>query len=222
MTLRPAALALLVCACSSTPNAPVRPALAPAPSKDERGSPETKFERVALKRFRLSIELPDGAAWHPVRKKSRFLELEHAASGSSLLVRSWLASDRMSAASCEAEARLYREFPRGGELLSSERRGIAAYDAEVRVGLLSPVTQPETGAAPQAPRVQGYVTAFGARGRGCLAISFTTEASGPLARTKVEDRLALVDERTLSTLRPLEALSPALRESREPDDTAPR
>ena len=203
------AVALGGCTAARDGGLPSNVAQKPRARVDTLRDPATKFERLALKRFRLSLELPDASGWHPARKKSRFVELDHEATGSTLVVRSWLSNDRMIPATCEADARLYREFPRGGELLSTEHRRIAEFESEVRDAV-------SLGARPT-----GYVTAFGARGRTCFAFAFTTEASGPDARAAIDERLALTEQRTLATLRALEALSPQSRESHERDDTSP-
>lgn len=112
----------------------------------------------------------------------------------------------MTPKSCEESARLFRELPKGGELLAREPRVVAGFDSEVRVAV------GPTGRAPPTT-VEGYVTAFGARGRACLAFAFVTRSGGSDARRIVEERLALFDERTLGALRPEGFDEGALRES---------
>ncbi|MBM4375983.1 MAG: hypothetical protein FJ095_12935 [Deltaproteobacteria bacterium] len=194
------------CGTSSQPSTPIDAATATAPSRDPFREAGLGFERIALRRLRLSLEVPDPKGWRPVRGPSRFVRLEHSATTSSLVVRVWLEVNRMTPKSCEESARLFRELPKGGELLAREPRLVAGFDSEVRVGV-RPI-----GVAP-ATSVEGYVTAFGARGRACLAFAFVTRAEGSDARRIVEDRLALFDERTLAGLRPEGFDEDALRES---------
>ncbi len=225
MGLRFIAIAVLVSACAgAVPTGGGADSLGAGTfSKAAPREPWSSFQRVALMRFGLSVELPDRAGWHGLRKKkSRFSQLDHPATGSMLVVSSWLASERMTPATCETEARLYRDFPRAGEVLSHGPRELAGFDVNVQVGVLSPVPPSATKGPAPLPHVEGYITAFGAHVRTCLAFAFTTAASGPDARATIEDLLALMDQRTVTTLRTLDALNPKSRESREPNDTAPR
>ncbi len=140
------------------------------------------FARIAIKRFQLDVELPDPDGWHPVRGKSRFVELTHV-SGSRLLLRTWFDDDNMDRRRCEAGARLYRDLPRGGEILAREPLATPeGFDTEVVVGRTP------------GPPPQSYLNAFGARARRCFAFSFATDAAA-------DDRIALIRERTLGTLR---------------------
>jgi hypothetical protein len=194
------------CALTGQPRAPSTVAAPVASSRDPFREPGLGFERIALRRFRLSLEVPDPKGWRPERGPSRFVRLEHPATASSLAVRAWLEVERMTPKSCEEAARLFRELPKGGELLAREPRVVAGFESEVRVGL-----RPASAATPTS--VEGYVTAFGARGRACLAFSFVTRGDGVDARRAVEERLALFDERTLAALRPEGFDEDALRES---------
>ena len=193
------------CAAPSLTTSPTNASAVPAPSRDPFREAGLGFERIALRRFRLSLEVPDPKGWRPERGPSRFVRLEHPATTSSLAVRAWVELDRMTPKSCEESARLFRELPKGGELLAREPRLVAGFDAEVRVGVRPIGVAPTTSA-------EGYVTAFGARGRACLAFAFVTRATGSDARRIVEDRLALFDERTLGGLRPEGFDEDALRE----------
>jgi len=201
-TLRATIAVLLGAAHAVGCQAPA-PAAAPAPvavQADRLGDPRAKMDRVVVRRFRLRIELPDPTGWRPRKERSRFLLLDHADTGSSLALRTWLEYDRMTARTCEQNARLFRELPRGGEPLLRERRAIAGFDAEVMVAV-------EPGEV-----TRGHVTAFGAKGRMCLAFAFSTEARGPLRRQVVEDRLAMLDERTLTRLAPVSGEDDVARE----------
>lgn len=195
-----AALALALAGCAPR----TAPAVAPAPvavARDPFRESNLTFERVALRRYRLSLEIPDPKGWRPERGVSRFARLDHDVTGSTLVVRTWLEQGLMTAKGCEEGARLFREFPRGGEVLASERRVVAGFDAAVRVAVEA-----------KASDATGYVTAFGSRGRACLAFAFSTRAAGADARLAVEERLALFDERTLAALRPDGFDEDALRE----------
>lgn len=170
-------------------SAPVVPL---APGTDPLREPTTRFERVVLRRMRLSLPIPDPAGWKPIPGRSRFVQLAHEGTRSSIVVGTSLENERVDARRCEDNARLYRDFPRGGERLSEEKRTIAGFDSVLRVAVLPGST----------PR--GYLTAFGVKGRHCLTFAFVTEAAGPDARQAVEERLALIDQRTLNAIIPVD------------------
>ncbi len=154
---------------------------------------ERRFARVKLKRFDLSISVPDPAGWKVRRERSRFALLDHAETTSALVLRVWLESEKMSRKRCEERTRLWRDLPKRGQSISSRHidtpRG---FDTKVDVGFgLSKPGEP----------LSGYVMAFGARARRCFAFVFTTSASGGDAEQKIGDRLALVQSRSLEGIR---------------------
>ncbi len=192
------ALALIACGPSLPANDGARPqptasvAIPPSTSAPFGASGAKRFARVTFRRFQLDVELPDPDGWHPVRGKSRFVELSHAASGSRLILRTWFDHDNMDRARCEEGARLYRDLPNGHVTLREPAASPEGFDTEVTVG------------AVPGPPAQSYLNAFGARARRCFAFSFVTDAS--------EDRLAIIRERTLATIRLLSEIDVDPRE----------
>lgn len=172
---------------------PQRPARAPLEEALRLSSPRTTFGHINLRRYRLGLDLPDLEGWALRREKSRFIVLEHQTTGSRLELGTWSEYERLSVRSCEESARRLRQLPDGGELLLRERRDIAGFDSEITVAVTA------------GSKTLGHVLAFGHLGRTCLAFAFSTVAEGRGARTLVEDRLALIEERTLNRIRPSSA-----------------
>jgi hypothetical protein len=162
------------------------------------------FARITLRRFQLEVQVPDPDGWHPVRGKSRFVELTHQGSSSRLLLRAWFEREVMDRKRCEEAARLYRDLPNGGQLLSRATASVPeGFDTEVVAAMI-----------PGAP-VRGYLTAFGARARHCFALSFTSD--GPSSQI-IEERIAVIDRRTVGTIRVLSGIDSDVREQRDVDE----
>jgi hypothetical protein len=153
--------------------------------------PRGPRERVQLRRLGMTISLPDAGGWAVTPGRSQFVPLEHAATGSRLLVSLWLEGENMTPASCEERARLWRELPTRARALGSRRLEVPpGFDTRSDAGLS------EVGPAPAA----GYLLAFGARQRRCFALVFTTTATGIDADDVITDRLITIEAGTLATV----------------------
>jgi hypothetical protein len=169
------------------------------------------FDRVTLRRFQLSLEVPDPNGWHPVRAKSQFLELAHAATGSHLVVRGWFENENATRHLCEERARRARTLP-DGEL-------IARAAAAIPEGFASEVTMGAGNGTDGTTR--RYLNVFGARARHCFALSFTTEDAGAHAVAAVEGRVAVIRDHTLASVRLLSEVDVDPREPLPFDPLAP-
>lgn len=200
--------ALALCAChppSPEPAAPVprtapvstmtaAPRVAPAPEPpllDAFPSPagEPRFSRVVSKRLRLSIPLPNRGGWEMAREKSVFLILDHAATSSRLLVSVWREDDLMNRELCEARARLLRDLPKRGSVLSSRLVDVPkGFDTRIDVGF---------DVEHEGEPLYGWALAFGGLARECFAFVFTTVATGDEAERIIGDRLAVMQTLSL-------------------------
>jgi hypothetical protein len=198
-------LALLAPACSSPPPLPPpAPAPAPAPPAPSASAP-LDFGTYHSRRFELRLALPDGHGWRIDDHTGPWLSATHAATGSSLLVRTWIEPGHATHARCEEQARLWQKLPDPTRAESVQQRSIdapAGFDTFVQVGV--------TG-KPGAP-IEAFVVAFGARAHRCFAFAYTTTASGPGASAVVGERLAPIVERTLGAAVFESALTPTVRE----------
>ncbi len=208
------AAATTLAAC--TPTAPLRDGPPQPSATSAEGAPPfpssgggKPFDRVLVRRFQLSVEMPDPAGWHPVRAKSQFVELEHPATGSHLVVRAWFESENMTRQACEERARRARELPAGDVVVRETAAVPDGFDTELTVGTKA------------AASVHGYLTAFGSRARHCFAFAFSTEHGGRDAARIVEARLAVMRERTLGTLRVVSELDADPREKPPLDPLSP-
>ena len=168
------------------PTAPATAAL--PPPADLAAAP---VGRVFSARFGLSVPLPDAANWRLDHGRSSFLVLDHAATSSRLVVRTWRETENMNHQRCEQRARARRDLPVRHEdgALSQQTLDVPPeFDTVVDVGFAAQ--------APGEP-VSGYVMAFGGWVRQCFAYIYTTSATGPGAERVVGDRLAVMDARSL-------------------------
>lgn len=209
-----AALLLAPAACGTAPApepvrpapAPPRPAPAPPPAADLGAGAPAEYHS---KRFDLHFPLPDAAGWRVEDSKDPWLVATHAASSTSLLVRSWRDEGRASRASCEDRARLWRDLPRREAASAIERRRIdvpAGFDTVVEIGVAE--------ARPAA--IEGFAIAFGGWARRCFAYVVTTRAAGPGAERIVAARLAAMVEVSLAGLALESELTPAVPRERVP------
>jgi hypothetical protein len=209
------ALALALAACEPaqppapppTPAAPP-PAPAPEPPAAFTGSPGT----YKSERFEVRLPLPDGRAWRIDDHRDPWLTATHAASASTLLVRSWTEDGRASRARCEERARLWRKLPDGAGAEILQDRALdapAGFDTHVLVGLVA--------GKPGAP-IDAFAVAFGAQRHRCFAWAYTTSAAGPGAERVLGERLAAMVEGSLAKAAIDDGLAPRI--PREP--IAPR
>ncbi|MGK4000529.1 hypothetical protein [Sorangium sp. So ce1024] len=201
------ALLALVAACAPTPAAPPPPPPRPAaPPPATLG--EGELGEYRSERFDLRLPLPDARGFRVEDGEGPWLVATHAASSTSLLVRTWREDGRASRAACEARARLWRDLPRLDRDLTAVERRIdvpEGFDTVVEIGVAD--------APPGAP-IQGFAVAFGGYGRRCFAFVAETRAAGPSAERLVAERLAAVVEISLGGLRLEREVAPAM--PREP------
>jgi hypothetical protein len=198
---------VLISACGSAPQpaaevAPAASASAPS-SKSFDGAPWATFHS---KRFELSLRLPDGPAWRIDDHRSPWLRATHEGTRSKIALRSWREDENVTRGACYARARGWDPtLPDldASRLLDDGLRSLDAQSARVVVGLAGPA---------DAPSIGGFVLAIVAEVRRCLLVAYDTEAQGPAAEGQVADRLVIVADRLLPTIRFDQSFAP----SREP------
>lgn len=180
-------------ACGSPPTPPPPPP-PPQPSAEApvppplSASPWGTFKSA---RFELSIPLPEGRAWRIDDHSGPWLTATHAASESTLVVRSWTEDGRVTRERCEERARLWRPFPDPARAEQVQARSIeapAGFDTFVSIGLLP--------GKPGDP-VTGFAVAFGGHAHRCFAWAYTTTAKGAGVGILLGERLATMVERSL-------------------------
>lgn len=177
-------LLVLFLACGAPPPEVGPPPAAPAGSNPASDAEFTgvPWSSVELESLPARLSLPEARAWH-ARRSGTFIELEHAPTDSTLVLRVWRAARLVRPEECEAEARLARSSLPAVEpsLRIDERRLDAPADFDVRLVV---------GAEP-GPRgsVRGSALAVGAGVGRCYLASFETRAEGARAAERVADRL---------------------------------
>ena len=192
-------------ACGSPPQlaAEVAPAASTAPSKSFEGTAWATFHS---KRFELSLRLPDGPAWRIDDHRSPWLRATHEATRSKIALRSWREDENVTRGACYARARAWDpSLPDldASRLLDDGVRSLDKDSARVIVGLAGPA---------DAASIGGFVLAIVGDVRRCLLVAYETEAKGPAAEGDVADRLAIVADRLLPTIKHDQSFAP----SREP------
>jgi hypothetical protein len=203
-----AALLLTACEAAPPPVAPPPPPAAPpdvpAPSPSFGGSGGT----FRSERFGLRLPLPDGAAWRLDDHGGPWLTATHAASASTLQVRSWTEDGRATRARCEERARMWQRLPEraGAEILQDRAVDApAGFDTRLLVGLVP--------GRPGAP-IAAFALAFGAHAHRCFAWIYGTSAAGPGAERVLGERLAAMVEASLARVAQENELVPRI--PREP------
>ncbi|XXX74244.1 hypothetical protein WMF30_42030 [Sorangium sp. So ce134] len=202
-----AALLALLPACAPAPAAPPPPPPRPAPPPPSTLG-DGELGEYRSERFDLRLPLPDARGFRVEDGEGPWLVATHAASSTSLLVRTWREDGRASREACEARARLWRDLPRPDRSLTAMERRIdvpEGFDTVVAIGVAD--------APPGAP-IDGFAVAFGGSGRRCFAFVAQTRAAGPSAERLVAERLAAVVEISLGGLRLVRETAPAV--PREP------
>ncbi|WP_437765119.1 hypothetical protein WMF27_31655 [Sorangium sp. So ce281] len=205
-----AALLALIPACAPAPAAPPGPPRPAPPAQAASTLGDGELGEYRSDRFDLRLPLPDARGFRVEDGEGPWLVATHAASSTSLLVRTWREDGRASRAACEARARLWRDLPRPGEGLTAVERRIdvpEGFDTVVAIGVA------DTHSSPRAP-IDGFAVAFGGSGRRCFAFVAETRAAGPSAEQLVAERLAAVVEISLGGLRLLREIAPTV--PREP------
>ncbi|WP_437753283.1 hypothetical protein [Sorangium sp. So ce1389] len=203
------ALLALLPACAPAPAAPPPPPPRAAPTAPPPSTlGEGQLGEYRSERFDLRLPLPDARGFRVEDGEGPWLVATHAASSTSLLVRTWREDGRASRAACEARARLWRDLPRPDRSLTAVERRIdvpEGFDTIVEIGVAD--------APPGAP-IEGFAVAFGGSGRRCFAFIAETRAAGPSAERLVAERLAAVVEISLGGVRLEREVAPAI--PREP------
>jgi len=198
-------------ACGSAPQ-PVaaEPAAESAALPASKSFDGTAWATFHSKRFELSLRLPDGPAWRIDDHRSPWLRATHEGTRSKIVLRSWREDENVTRGGCYARARGWDpSLPDldASRLLDDAVRPLDAKSARVVVGLVGPAAE-----APGAAPVGGFVLAIVGDVRRCLLLAYETEASGSAAEGDVADRLAIVADRLLPTIKLDQSFAP----SREP------
>jgi hypothetical protein len=213
--VRCAPLAVLIVGCAGTeavPAAAVTPA--PAPVETHGSFQGARWGTFHSKRFELSLGLPDGSTWKIDDHRSGWLRATHAPTRSALLVRAWSETENVTRKACYARARQWESgLPDldAQPLIDDQMRSLLGYRdaARVAVGVLvRGGAEPATG---------GFVVAIVGEIRRCFLVAFQTEASGAAAQDEVADRLAIVSDRLLPSMKLDQSFTP----SREPAMLSP-
>jgi hypothetical protein len=196
---------LTACGSASQPGAPAAPASSASPAS-------TSFDGMGWatfhsKRFELSLRFPDGPAWKIDDHRSPWLRATHEGTQSKILLRTWREDENVTRGGCYARARAWDpSLPDldASRLLDDGVRSLDSQNARVVVGL--------AGSAAAAPTIGGFVLAIIGDVRRCLLLAYQTEAQGPAAEGDIADRLAIVADRLLPTIKLDQSFAP----SREP------
>jgi hypothetical protein len=190
---------VLIVGCAATEPAPAA-AVAPPPAPVEtRGSFQgTRWGTFHSKRFELSLGLPDGSAWKIDDHRSSWLRATHETTRSALLVRSWNESENVTRKACYARAREWESgLPdlEAQPLVDDQMRTLLGFRdaARVAVGVLvRGGAEPATG---------GFVVAIVGEIRRCVLVAYQTEVRGATGQDEVADRLAIVTDRVLPSMK---------------------
>ncbi|MET0595642.1 MAG: hypothetical protein ABW133_23295 [Polyangiaceae bacterium] len=195
---------LFIAACGGAPGpvaeAPPAASVAPASSKSFDGAGWATFHS---KRFELSLRFPDGPAWKIDDHRSPWLRATHDGTRSKIALRAWREEENVTRAACYARARGWDpnlpDLDRA-RLLEDDARPVDGQPARVVVGL--------DGVA-EGASIGGFVLAIVGDVRRCLLVAYQTEAAGPAAEGDVADRLAIVAERLLATIKLDQSFAPS-------------
>jgi hypothetical protein len=139
--------------------------------------------------------LPDAAAWQISDDEHSGFRARHSATASELFVHGWRSDAWSRHESCEAQARARgATLPELGAARIEHRRLALARDYEL---WLDAAVQPGTGAE----GLTGYAIAFGGDGVRCLAVVFSTQASGAGAEQELGERLGIIIQTVFVRLR---------------------
>jgi hypothetical protein len=158
-----------------------------------------RFGSYRSARFNLVLPLPDAREWRIDDRGERWLSATHAASSSTLLLRTWREDEVVRRASCEERARLWRKLPErsGSRLLEARPLAMPSEHDTIAEVRLRPSTKTEP--------AEGFVLAFGGWARRCFAFVFVTRAPSESA---VAERLATMMDGSLTRIQFESELSP--------------
>jgi len=148
--------------------------------------PDAAWGQATALRFSVLLPLPDYVHWTPDERNRHWWTIQHPRSSSTIRVRTWRAGRLARPEECEAQARLWLpELPGAAPETRLDERRLSSpdgYTTRLLVGV-----QPGDG-----ERIEGFVLAFGATVQRCLALLFSTDATGPGATAEVGHRLRMV------------------------------
>ena len=202
---------VLISACGSAPQPVASEPSGPAALLESKSFDGTPWATFHSKRFELSLRLPDGPAWKIDDHRSPWLRASHEGTRSKIVLRSWREDENVTRGACYARARAWdASLPDldASRLLEDAVRPLDAQSARVIVGLAGSSGAASAGGAP----IEGFVLAIVGEVRRCLLLAYQTEAQGPAAEGDVADRLAIVADRLLPTIKLDQSFAP----SREP------
>ena len=160
---------------------------APATPPDARyGLPDRDWESFVSQRFGFRLPLPDRARWAEVIDE-RWLTLWHRSTKSTLRLRTWRASPRVTREECREQVYLWRSELRPASEADAVAVGALAapegFDVGVRIDLFAEASQGRRAVA----------LAYGATVRRCYAASFETDLAD-LSEAELGARLRLATE----------------------------
>jgi len=202
----PIAAVILGCGAGAPP--PAAGAAARPDGSTEPGSFQgTRWGTYHSKRFELSLGLPGGADWKIDDHRSAWLRATHAPTQSSIGLRIWGEDRNVTRSSCYARAREWDpELPdvEATTLIDDRTRSLfGSREARVAVGVLGgDATNP----------TRGFVVAVSADIRRCIVVAFRTQVRGPSAEDEVADRLVIMADKVLPSVK----LDQSFTLSREP------
>jgi len=150
---------------------------------------DDRWGRFRSHRFGLSVPLPDGATWKIDDHNTPWLDAVHRDTATRFRARVWIEPRPVSRATCEAMARRWLpELPHPNEGVPIDDHVIVdvpagGFETQVLVGLGTPRSPDEA--------LTGYVLAFGVSAKKCIAMAFTSSATGPKASATLGERLEL-------------------------------
>jgi hypothetical protein len=197
---------VVIAACGGAPTPAAEVAPLPSAAPIAKSFDDAKWATFHSKRFELSLRFPDGPAWRIDDHKSPWLRATHEATRSKIALRSWREETNVTRAECYARARGWDPtLPDldAARLLEDGVRPLDNQSARVVVGL---------GGAPGSPLVGGFVLAIVGEVRRCLFVAYQTEAEGAAGEGDIADRLAVIADRLLPTIKLDQSFAP----SREP------
>src|SRR5258706_1806931 len=176
----------------------------------------TRWGTYHSKRFELSLGLPDGAGWKIDDHRSAWLRATHSPTQSSIGLRTWGEEGNVTRSSCYARAREWDpELPDLDAMTLIDDRTrllFGSRDVRVAVGIVAGnATAPATG---------GIVVAVSADVRRCIVLAFRTQVRGPSSQDEVADRLVIVADKVLPSLKLDQSFTPS-REPAIPPPAAP-
>lgn len=177
------------------------------------------FGEYQSDRFDLRLPLPDAPRFQITDDaRSPWLIAHHEAAQSTLYVRVWHSDEIANRTNCEAQARLWKDFPeRKDSDIFDERRidNPKGFDTVATMGIVVlPNNSVKTLKRGGPEGITGFAMAFGGWARRCFAYVFLTKSSGKQAERLIATRLATIFELSLQNIKLQKETDPEL--PREP------